>query len=184
MQLSSELSSKLSQMFELKKGFGRFLIPIGVHELTCVKAEWRFTSNGRRMLYAELWKKPSIPNYRIEEKISFGKIKLYHIQGNGNEPAKDRWFNTFTTDIDPIELEKLYRRLSVKPMFKAVVGIVEESFVTGEYIKATKTGYRNFIRSVHRLDDPVTLTNNDYFDLYRVPFREYELKEETVVCPF
>jgi len=183
---------RLNDLFAPKVAFGKSLIYIGIHELKCTKVEWRATRNGSKMLYFELWKKPEYTYYSRKEKVPFAKMKFFHIPSISDSVpfSPNDWFRyTFTSNISNEFLTMLHAKLLQKPVFKAIIGQEEKPVtiqgLTGEY---TKLYWNNFIHSVYRIDEEVSMTNDLYFELYK-PYYEktYDkelLEKEEDECPF
>lgn len=170
----------LNRMFLPTKQWGKPLIPCGVHVLKCTKCEWR-VGKMKRYLYVELWKRPEYHPY-AKEAVSYGKIKLFHIPTLLDDP-KENWYDRFTTTLNEHFLEHLRERLSTRPKFKAVIGRreVERAEPTvGGYIYSYY--WENYIRSVHRIDEEIVLTNEDYFDLYK-PFEDKKQSTQPLDLP-
>lgn len=185
--LNDDDQRKLSEMFSPKKAYGKVLLPIGVHEVRCTLCEWRTTRVGKGYLSFELWKKPDIMYYDSVQKVSFGKLKFFHIPCEEERDTEWRndWFAKTYSDTMPLHyLEYLYHRLLQKPSFKVVVGQIQEyaktRTITG--LEYERLYWNNFIRSVHRLDEEVKLTNADYFSLYRPAVEK--IKRQEIICPF
>lgn len=154
-------------MFIPRKQWGDVLIPCGVHELKCTACQWRI-GNRKRYLYIELWKRPEYHHYS-KEKVSYGKIKLYHIP-SFNETTDERWFDRFTTTLNIHFLERLHDKLQTRPTFLAVVGRVERERESKSSVGNVYMYYwENFIHSVYPKGTDVVLTNDDYLSIYK-PF--------------
>lgn len=155
--LSKDTHDILYALFLPIKSLGRVLIPVGVHTLKCTNVTWEHTKNGKSMLVIELWKKPMVIG---NEKVSFGKMFLRHVVGEGDG---GNWYDNFTVGLPYDFLIKLERKLVKRPEFQAVIGRRQTSFGRGNAIY--DTFWENYISCVYRLEDNVQLGNNDYLNL-------------------
>ena len=148
------------------KQWGNVIIPCGVHTLKCTRCEWK-TGKHKQYLYIELWKKPEYNHY-AKEKVSYGKIKLFHIPCYTNSDTQEKWYNRFTSTLPYEFLEHLRIRLSEHPSFNAVVGRREvERARSSVYGNIYDYYWENFIESVHHVSENVELTNDDYLRLFQ-----------------
>lgn len=164
MFLTGERYQLLEDIFSEKTGKGKHYIPVGVNILTLKQIKESQTRYGQPMYVFSFYKKPVASNKRLT-KINFKYINCYHIVGVGDEDWRNMWYKPLTSTMSKEQI--LWFKRYVHKEFKAVVRQKENVMKEDNQILDKSVYYMDCeIVSVHKKDEDVQLSNDDYFNLF------------------
>jgi hypothetical protein len=143
-------------------------IPLGINVLTFKSVKETATRYGQPMFVFEFYKNPDSRNDRLN-KMRYKSIFCYHIVGGGDDNWRELWYKNFTTTMSYRQLSK-FRNMTSKKM-KAIIKqhehLVKDDSGELQYNRNGKAYWiEPEIMSVHKTDEQVELTTQDYLSLF------------------